>query len=116
MAVFGHVADHRLERLRVAVVVVLIDEFDASEAAQVVECLLERQTEAMAKLTDEDERPLHFVCHAICHYRFVLIMATKIIIRIKKSKIISIFLSTGLCSAEPTVAGRRVKQFVIRLL
>ena len=116
MAVFGHVADHRLKRLRVAVVVVLVDEFDASEAAQVVECLLERQSEAMAKLTDEDERPLHFVCHAICHYRFVLIMATKIIIRIKKSKIISIFLSTDLCSAEPTVAGRRVKQFVIRLL
>ena len=33
MAVLGHVADHRLERLRVAVVVVLVDELDAPESA-----------------------------------------------------------------------------------
>ena len=69
VAVFGHVADHRLERLRVAVVVVLVDELDAPEAAQIVERLLECQPEAAAKLGGEDERPLHFVCYAVCHNR-----------------------------------------------
>ena len=69
MAVFGHVADHRLERLRVAVVVVLVDELDAPETAQVVERLLERQSEASPKLGGKDKRPLHFVCHAVCHNR-----------------------------------------------
>ena len=81
VAVLGHVTDYRLKRLRVAVVVVLVDELDASEAAQVVERLLERQSEAAAKLSDEDERPLHFVCYVVCHnsLRFV-ISATKLLI------------------------------------
>lgn len=69
MAIFGHVADHRLERLRVAVVVVLVDELDTPEAAQVVERLLERQSETSPELCCENERPLHFVCHAVCHNR-----------------------------------------------
>ena len=69
MAVLCHVADHRLERLRVAVVVVLVDELDATKAAQVVERLLERQPEAASKLGGEDEGPLHFVCNAVCHNR-----------------------------------------------
>jgi len=42
MAVLSHVADHRLERLRVAVVIVIVDELDSTEAVQVVERLFER--------------------------------------------------------------------------
>ena len=42
MAVLSHVSDHRLERLRVAVVIVIVDELDSAEAVQVVECLFER--------------------------------------------------------------------------
>ena len=69
MAVFGHVADHRLERLRVAVVVVLVDEFDGTETAQVVERLLERQSEVPPELHREDECPFYLVCKAVCYNR-----------------------------------------------
>jgi hypothetical protein len=65
MAVFGHVADHRLKRLGVAIIIVLIDKLYASEAAQIVERLLERQSEMMAKLCREDECPFYFVCHTL---------------------------------------------------
>ena len=67
MAVLGDVCDHRLERLRVAVAVVLVDEHDAPEAAQVVKRLLKRQSEATSEFQYEDERPLHFVMIAVSH-------------------------------------------------
>ena len=67
MAVLSHVIDHRLERLRVAVVVVFVNELDGTEAAQVVKRLLECQPEATPEFGDKNERPFHLVCKAVCH-------------------------------------------------
>ena len=67
VAIFSHVADHRLKRLCMAVVVVLVDELNGTEAAQVVECLLERQPETPPELSGEDECPFYLVCKIVCH-------------------------------------------------
>ena len=52
-----------------AVVVVLVYELDGTEAAQVVERLLERQSEAPSELSGEDECPFYLVCKAVCYNR-----------------------------------------------
>lgn len=56
-----------------AVVVVLIDKFNAAVTVEVVKRLLERQPEVSPKLQCEDKRPLHLVCHAVCHILFVVL-------------------------------------------
>ena len=101
MAVLGHVGYHRLERLRMAVVVMLIYEHDAPEAAQVVERLLERQPEAPSKLQYEDERPLQFIVIAVSHNRCVLLVVSSAKVRIyfelrrKDTKLSAIHIITG---------------------
>ena len=52
-----------------AIVVVLIDELDAAKAAQIVESLLERESEAMSEFLCENQCPLHFVDYVVCHIR-----------------------------------------------
>ena len=95
MAVFSHVGDHRLKRLRVAVVVVLVHELDGSETAQVVERLLKRQSEASPELSSEDERPLHFVCDAVCqNCRWFVFSGTKLIIILQNDSFFPTFLNS----------------------
>jgi hypothetical protein len=67
MTILGYVGDHRLKRLRMAVVVMTINKINTPKTAQVVKRLLDGKTESATKLSGKDERPFQFVVNAICH-------------------------------------------------
>jgi len=50
-----------------AVVVMLIDEPNASKSAQIVERLFKRQSKALSELSGKDNHPLQFVMIAVSH-------------------------------------------------
>ena len=67
MAVLGHVINHRCERLRMHIIIVFLDKRYTLIAAQVVECLLERQSKPLCKFRHKDCHPFQFIKRAICH-------------------------------------------------
>jgi hypothetical protein len=78
MTILGYVGDHRLKRLRMAVVVMTINKINTPKTAQVVKRLLDGKTESATKLSGKDERPFQFVINAICHISIFLVLAVKI--------------------------------------
>ena len=84
--VFKTVSVPVIPRLRVAVVVVFVDELDSAEAAQVVERLFERQPEVPSELHREDECPFHLVMITVSHNRRCLYVSAAKIRRIIESR------------------------------
>ena len=67
MTIVGDVTHHRLERLCVTIPVMLVNEFDALVAAQVIERLFERQPEMSAEFGCKDEYPFQLILITVCH-------------------------------------------------
>lgn len=71
----GNIVHRRLERLRVGIVVVLVDEVDSFEPAKIIERLFHGESETLAELIDENHCPIQFIIVAVFHFLLTLLVS-----------------------------------------